>query len=201
MSTFRQRLVMKSDQVKHVIEEISELYEKYGSADYIGEPVSQIEHMSQCAQLAIRAGEDDEMILAAFFHDIGHICESHDKAENMGGFGKMRHEQVGAAFLRGKGFPERVAALVENHVQAKRYLTYVSPGYYKALSEASKATLTFQGGVMSEVEAKEFEASPYFEDSIRLRHWDELAKETGIELIEFEMIQTLMQRTLSQTAE
>ena len=34
------------------VDEIMRLYIKYGSEDYIGEPVSQIEHMCQCAQLA-----------------------------------------------------------------------------------------------------------------------------------------------------
>ena len=42
--------------VEKIVDEIFELYERYGCADYIGEPVSQIEHMSQAAQLAKREG-------------------------------------------------------------------------------------------------------------------------------------------------
>ena len=34
------------------VEKVFALYEKYGDADYIGEPVSQMEHMSQAAALA-----------------------------------------------------------------------------------------------------------------------------------------------------
>lgn len=170
-----------------VVGEVFDLYTKFGDADYIGEPVSQIEHMSQSAQLAINEGYDDEVILAAFFHDIGHICVMND-AGSMGGYGKKSHERIGADYLRGCGFPERVAKLVENHVQAKRYLTFKYPDYYHQLSEASRKTLEYQGGVMSAVEAGTFEADPLFETSIRMRHWDELAKETNVPVIDLSVL-------------
>lgn len=63
----------------------------------------------------------------------------------MGEFGVKRHEQLGADFLRSLGFSEKIAQLVENHVQAKRYLTFRYPDYYTKLSEASKQTLIYQG--------------------------------------------------------
>ncbi len=165
------------------IKEVFGLYEKYGNADYIGEPVSQLEHMSQSAQLAIDEGFDDEVVLASFFHDIGHICVMSDEENKMGGFGVRSHERIGADYLRDKGFPEKVAKLVEHHVQAKRYLTFKYPDYFKQLSEASKKTLEFQGGVMSEQEASAFEHDPLFEISIRMRKWDEMAKETNIPIL------------------
>lgn len=173
-----------------VVDEVFSLYEKFGDADYIGEPVSQIEHMSQSAQLAIDQGYDDEVILAAFFHDIGHICVMNNEKESlsMGGYGMKSHERIGADYLRSCGFPERVAKLVENHVQAKRYLTYKYPDYYQQLSEASKKTLEYQGGVMSETEAKNFETDPLFEISILMRKWDELAKEISIPVIDLEVL-------------
>ncbi|MEK1909415.1 MAG: HD domain-containing protein, partial [Pseudomonas chlororaphis] len=121
------------------IAEVFGLYERFGDSDYIGEPVSQIEHMSQAAQLAMAEGFDDEVVLAAFFHDIGHICGQ--DAENMGGFGVVGHERLGADYLRRAGFSERLARLVEYHVQAKRYLTCKEPGYYERLSQASRRTL------------------------------------------------------------
>lgn len=166
-----------------IVDEVFSLYEKYGAADYIGEPVSQLEHMSQSAQLAMDEGYDDEVVLASFFHDIGHICVMSHEENNMGGFGVKSHEKIGADFLREKGFPERVAKLVENHVQAKRYLTFKYPDYLKQLSEASKKTLEFQGGVMSEKEAVAFEHDPLFEMSILMRKWDELAKETNLPIV------------------
>jgi 2-amino-1-hydroxyethylphosphonate dioxygenase (glycine-forming) len=179
-----------------VINEIFSLYEKFGNEDYIGEPVSQIEHMSQSAQLAIEGGYDDEVVLAAFFHDIGHICVMKGEENNMGGFGAKSHEKIGADFLREKGFPERVAKLVENHVQAKRYLTYKFPAYYNNLSEASKKTLEFQGGVMKPEEAEVFEKDPLFDASIQMRKWDELAKEMHVPIINLEDLKSRAKKVL-----
>src|ERR1700741_4954809 len=89
-----------------IVDEVFALYEKHGAEDYIGEPVSQIEHMSQAASLAEEEGYEDEVILAAFFHDIGHLCESDGATESMDGFGTVDHEKLGADYLRKKGFSD-----------------------------------------------------------------------------------------------
>lgn len=156
------------------------LYDKYGNEDYIGEPVSQLEHMYQSASCAQSGGYDESVILAAFFHDIGHLASHLKKTDSMNGFGVKRHEQIGAEFLRELGFPEKITLLVENHVQAKRYLTFKSPDYYELLSEASRQTLIFQGGPMNEREAEDFENHELFELSLEMRKWDEEAKEENI---------------------
>ncbi|WP_223518204.1 phosphonate degradation HD-domain oxygenase [Pseudomonas sp. GL-B-19] len=171
---------------EQVIAEVFGLYERFGASDYIGEPVSQIEHMSQSAQRAMAEGFDDEVVLAAFFHDIGHICS--ESAENMDGFGVVSHERLGADYLRRAGFSERMARLVEYHVQAKRYLTLKEPGYYQRLSEASRRTLEYQGGVMMPAEAEAFEQDPLCEVSLRMRQWDELAKEMHVPLIDLDIL-------------
>lgn len=160
-----------------IVNEVFALYEKHGGEDYIGEPVSQLEHMSQAAALAAEEGFEDEVVLAAFFHDIGHLCVSSDVAESMDGYGNVDHERLGADYLRERGFSERLAALVESHVTAKRYLTYKFPEYYNQLSEASKATLEFQGGRMIADEAAAFERNPDADLFVRLRYWDDRAKE------------------------
>jgi len=182
--------------IESTVNSIFGLYQTFGDADYIGEPVSQIEHMSQSAQLAIAEGHDDEVILAAFFHDLGHICVMNNEANSMGGYGVKRHEQVGADFLRDQGFPERIAKLVENHVQAKRYLTFKDADYYNQLSEASKQTLKHQGGVMTEEEASAFEEDELFEVSIRMRRWDELAKEMHVPVIDLDEMKDRARRIL-----
>ncbi len=180
-----------------VVEEVFSLYNQYGSADYIGEPVSQLEHMSQSAELALREGADDEVILAAFFHDIGHLCVARTPENDMAGLGTVRHEKIGADFLRQKGFPEKVARLVENHVQAKRYLTYRYPQYYNSLSSASKLTLEHQGGRMEENEAVAFEADSLFEASIQIRKWDEQAKRIHIPIMDVTILKKKATKLLS----
>ena len=176
---------------EEVVDEVFALYEKHGDEDYIGEPVSQLEHMSQAAMLAEDEGYDDEVILAAFFHDIGHLCAEDAKTESMDGFGNVDHEKLGADYLRERGFSERLATLVESHVIAKRYLTYKYPEYYNKLSEASRATLEFQGGRMTEQEAAEFERHPDAELFIKLRHWDDQAKEMNVPVQGLEHLRSL----------
>ena len=163
-------------QIEQNVEEILSLYKNFGGEDYIGEPVSQIEHMCQCAQFAEKEGHDDEVILAAFFHDIGHLFEHILPVDKMDNFGIADHEKIGADYLLGKGFSNKIADLVMSHVAAKRYLTFKYPEYYQRLSEASKKTLVFQGGVMTADEAENFESDEYFDLYILLRSWDEQAK-------------------------
>lgn len=180
---------------EQAIAEVFGLYEQHGAADYIGEPVSQIEHMSQAAQLAMAEGFDDEVVLAAFFHDIGHLCGQ--GGENMGGYGVVSHERLGADYLRRAGFSERMAKLVEYHVQAKRYLTFSQPDYCARLSEASRRTLGYQGGVMTAEEARAFEQDPLCEVSLRLRDWDEQAKQMHVPVLDLGVLKFKARRLLT----
>jgi phosphonate degradation associated HDIG domain protein len=167
---------MEIKQIETIANEIFDLYDKHGAEEYAGEKVSQLEHMSQAAQLAMDEGYDDEVILAAFLHDVGHLLPIHDESESMNGYGMMDHEKVGAEYLRRVGFSERLCKLIASHVNAKRYLTFKDPEYYNQLSEASKKTLEYQGGRMKEAEAMQFEADPLFDLYIKMRRWDEAAK-------------------------
>jgi|GEM_PF-75386 len=187
---------MTSDMTDTHIENILTLYKTYGGENYIGENVSQVEHMCQCAQLAEAEGYDDEVILAAFFHDIGHLCEHIMEVQYMDDYGVADHERIGAAYLLGKGFSGRIAQLVASHVAAKRYLTFKYPEYLRSLSKASLETLQFQGGVMSAEEAADFEADPLFDLYIALRKWDEQAKVENIPLPAFETYAVRMRNHL-----
>lgn len=168
---------MEKEKAAAIADDIFMLYEKFGEADYIGEPVSQLEHMCQAAQLAEEEGYDDEVILAAFFHDIGHLAEFVMPVQQMDGAGVADHEKIGADFLRAKGFSEKICRLVQSHVEAKRYLTHKFPDYYQKLSPASKITLSHQGGVMDEEQATQFESDELHPLYIKLRYWDDKAKE------------------------
>jgi 2-amino-1-hydroxyethylphosphonate dioxygenase (glycine-forming) len=151
--------------------------EENGSEDYIGEAVSQITHALQAAYFAEHKGYPIEMITAAFFHDIGHMLQG---TEQMGVYGVKNHEKLAAVYLRDLKFPEYVIDVVENHVNAKRYLVSKTEGYYEKLSDASKNTLKFQGGPMNQEELEEFEKRTNFKDFIKMRELDELAKETEL---------------------
>lgn len=158
--------------------------------DYIGEPISQLGHALQCAHWANKQGADDEVILAALFHDVGHLIDA--SAPQMEGLGVINHEGLGRAFLEEHGCSERVGKLVEAHVQAKRYLCFKNPKYYARLSEASKGTLAWQGGPMSETEAAGFEANSDFKTILAIRSWDELAKDPELEVAPLDAYRPLL---------
>ncbi len=159
---------------------ITTLFATSGHDAYFGEPVTQLEHALQSAQLAEEAGADRETVIAAFLHDIGHLLPPEASHGYMDGYGTIDHEQLGADYLRTYGFSEKIAQLIENHVNAKRYLVAKQPDYLANLSEASLKTLEFQGGPMSPNEATAFEAHPYFHEILYMRRWDEQAKIPGL---------------------
>jgi phosphonate degradation associated HDIG domain protein len=167
---------MDKQTAQQVTNEIMGYYQNHGGEEYAGEKVTQLEHMVQAAELAEQQGFDEEVVLAAFLHDIGHICNPGHGDNEMDGFGIKDHEEIGADFLKRKGFSKKIVRLVESHVEAKRYLTLKDPAYYDQLSDASKKTLEYQGGQMSEEEANAFEQYPLFDLIIKMRKWDEQAK-------------------------
>ena len=108
----------------------------------------------------------------------------------------VSHERLGADYLRRAGFSERLAKLVEYHVQAKRYLTFSQPDYYARLSQASRRTLGYQGGVMSAEEARAFEQDSLYAVSLRMRHWDEQAKQTQVPVLDLEVLKAKARQVL-----
>lgn len=159
-----------------IAEEIVQLLLSKGGSEYIGEPVTKLEHMVQSAEIAEEKSYSEDLILAALLHDIGHVCEPLTSENDMEGLGLLDHEYLGAQFLKERGFSEKIIQAVENHVPAKRYLCYKYPSYLSQLSEASLQTLKLQGGVMTYHEAIRFEQNPFFEDIIAIRKIDEQAK-------------------------
>lgn len=177
---------------------IFDLFQLHGNEDYIGEPVSQLEHMLQAGALAVRDGQPEAVILAAFFHDLGHLLAFEGVVDHMDGFGVVSHEKLGADLLRDAGFSEIVASLVESHVEAKRYLTFKHPDYFARLSEASRATLEHQGGRMTQEEAFAFEQDPLFHLKIKLRFWDDEAKSTQPASVSLSYFRELADKHLHQ---
>jgi phosphonate degradation associated HDIG domain protein len=188
---------MTKENIHQRVADIFALYEKHGAEEYYGEDVSQLEHMCQSGELARQGGYDDEVILAAFFHDIGYLIHSENK-ETMGGYGRVNHEKEAGAFIRKMGFSDKVASLAEQHVNAKRYLTYADAEYYNRLSEASKTTLKHQGGPMTADEAAAFKSDPLFELYITMRRWDEEAKITDQALPDLAFYKDIAEKHLLQ---
>ena len=146
---------------------------------YIGEKVTISEHMIQTAMLAEKNNSSNNLICASLLHDYGHfILENPNNLISIGKDGK--HEDVGYEFLK-KYFVKDVLGPIKYHVKAKRYLAR-DKKYYQLLSEASKVSLKLQGGIMNNKEAIEFESNNFFENSIKLRKFDEHAKKVDIKI-------------------
>lgn len=183
---------------EQVSDEILFLFEKYGDEDYDGEPVSQTSHMIQCAMQALNENAGTELVIGAFLHDIGHLLRHQQKTEAMGSYGVINHEGIGADYLRDKGFSERVCAVVEKHVDAKRYLVATNPEYKAKLSLASLQTLQWQGGAMNEREEAAFEKHPFFKDILRVRLWDEKAKDSDAVMLPLSHFMNVIQEYLNE---
>lgn len=159
----------------HTLDDLLGLLWEHGSAWYGQERVSQIQHALQCAWLAEQAGAGDALITAALFHDIAHL--THHLGEDCALRGvDDRHEHAGAQILT-RWFAPEVTAPVALHVDAKRYLCAMEPEYAEGLSAASLTSLQLQGGIFDPEEAHFFIRIAHAEDAVRLRRWDDAAKD------------------------
>jgi len=73
-------------------------------------------------------------------------------------------------------FPDAMIEPIKMHVDAKRCLCALDPGYFSTLSPASVHSLELQGGIFNEKQVAEFEQRPHAQAALRLRRWDDLAK-------------------------
>jgi phosphonate degradation associated HDIG domain protein len=163
--------------------DIEHLFELKGGRMYAGEPVTQLEHALQCAQLAEQEGAPASLIVAALLHDLGHMLNDQGDTPTLRGIDD-KHQYVALPFLRGL-FDDEVLEPIRLHVDAKRYLCVRGDGetsgaaYWAALSEDSKRSLELQGGVFSSAEAEAFIARPHAAAGVRVRLWDDRAKIAG----------------------
>ena len=164
------------------ISSIKQLFENYGDVTY-GEKMTILSHSVQSAIIAKSRELSGKLVVAAFLHDVGHMLPIlNDAEEDMGGFGAIHHEISGAVYLSNIGFDESITVPIKNHVISKRYLCTVNDQYHSELSEASKKTMEYQGGLLNKDEVTEFEKEPYFLESIELRLIDDEAKEEDFEV-------------------
>jgi phosphonate degradation associated HDIG domain protein len=154
---------------------IIELFRANGNSQYGHEAVTQLQHGLQTALMAEQQGASSELIAAALLHDVGHLL--HDLPDDAPDQGiDDRHEVLGERWLE-KHFGKGVVEPVRLHVDAKRYLCAVEPEYFSLLSPPSVQSLHLQGGPMNEQEVASFRACQFHAEAVRLRRWDDLAKD------------------------
>ncbi len=112
---------------------IFQLLDSRGTGRYGLSAVTQKEHALQSADLATKRGLGEALVIAALFHDLGHLLVGDDVNLAQQGVDDL-HEETSANALA-KLFGNDVAEPVRLHVAAKRYLCAVNPAYYDKLSE------------------------------------------------------------------
>ena len=157
------------------VSDIRSLFEQYGGIAYSGEPVTQLQHALQSGALAEEAGANDELVVAAFLHDLGHLLNLQGATPTERGIDDL-HQYFALPFLRAV-LPDAVLEPIRLHVDAKRCLCAIDDAYFDQLSADSVRSLQLQGGIFSRDEAEAFLEKPYAQDALRLRKWDDRAKE------------------------
>jgi gamma-butyrobetaine dioxygenase len=154
---------------------------------YGGEPVSELAHSLQCAELAAAAGADEDLVLACLLHDVGRFAVDQSEVRDRPlitdptrggvpiGDRARGHHDVGAELIEPYVSP-RVSWLVRMHADAKRYLCTVEPEYRARLTATSIYTLELQGGLMSAEEVRAVGPHAWLADAVALRRWDDGAK-------------------------
>jgi phosphonate degradation associated HDIG domain protein len=153
--------------------DIEMLFARHGAEQYSGEPVTQLEHALQTAHFAEQSDAGDALVTACLLHDLGHLLNHQGETPTLRGIDDT-HQYFALPFLRGL-FPDPVL-----DVDAKRYLCQVDADYYAKLSADSKRSLALQGGVFDGAGAAAFIALPGARDAVRLRQWDDRAKQADL---------------------
>lgn len=157
------------------IDDIERLFQNKGHEQYSGESVTQLQHALQTAFLGEQEGASQEMITAAFLHDLGHLLHELGDTPSMHGVDDVHQYRV-IPFVRHL-FPASIIDAIQRHVDAKRYLCAVRPDYYQDLSQDSKRSLILQGGIFTQAQSETFIAEPGAANAVRVRLWDDLAKQ------------------------
>jgi len=145
-----------------------------GGLLYNSEAVTQLQHSLQTAHYAVQGGANEPLILAALLHNISHLLAPASKIAIQRGQ-ELPHETISAQFLSTFYGPPVVEPVLL-HVLAKRYLAR-DPDYIRSLSPDSQRSLSRQGGPMHAAAANIFRAKPFANEALRLRRWNDLARD------------------------
>ena len=156
---------------------------------YIGEKLTMSDHMIQTAMLAEKNKCTNDLICSSLLHDYGHFVLE-DPNQLVSDHIDGNHETIGANYLK-KYFSNEIIEPILLHVDAKKYLAR-NKKYFDDLSEASKTSLKLQGGIMNDNEAKQFEQNKNYENAIKLRRFDEGAKQKNIKIKKIEDYRELL---------
>jgi predicted HD phosphohydrolase len=149
------------------VDEICALLDRYSRVEtpLAGDiPAVLVTHGVQCAEiLAAEQPADLELQVAGLLHDVGLLLAPGDE---------LGHPRNGAAYVRDL-LGDRVAKLIELHVDGQRYLEATEDGY--TVAPPPTASFAEQPARMTDEEMRAFLAEPLCEAVLRLRRADDRA--------------------------
>ena len=164
-------------------EQVTGNFDKASKTCYGESAVTELEHALQCAELADHADADDELVFAAMLHDVGRYAvpqelvfdtlQDVEIADNALGHGE-RGAQLMANML-----PARSLFCIRYHAESKLYLCQKNPNYRAKLAGASVKTLAVQSTNYDQARLDELSGHRWWQDAIRVRVWDDSAKDKG----------------------
>ena len=167
------------DEVGHLLRSLRGVWDE--------DAVDELDHALQAAARARDDGADDELVLAAALHDLAHSPQFGDIAPRL-------HDHVAREWLTPR-FGARVGWLAGAHVAAKCYLVATDPGYATTLSDVSVDSLHHQGGAHVD---PVFVAHPWWPDALRLRRYDDAAKDPRGAAASVDDVLAVAERVLAQ---
>ena len=169
-----------------VIEEVGALLESLRGV-WDEDAVDELDHALQAAARAVDDGADDELVLATALHDLGH-------SPLFGGDWLHHHDTAARDWLTPR-FGERVGWLAGAHVAAKRYLALTDAEYAATLSDTSVDSLRHQGGPVVD---PSYADHPWWPDALRLRRYDDAAKDPDGAGMPIDEVLAVAERVLGQ---
>ena len=179
---------------RNIVAFLGDIFDRRGGEEYLGEPVTMAQHMLQGATFAEQGGLDEEIIVGALLHDVGHFTSEFGTYHPTDT--KDRHHENAGAEVLAPFFPSVITDCVKYHVAAKRYLCATKPDYFARLSAASVHTLELQGGPMSAEEVTAFESNPNLKKIIQVRYLDEAGKVADMETPDYWHFAPMVQRVV-----
>lgn len=170
-------------QKNHILDQVEELYEKYGETNYmLNEKVTQKSHVLQAAFLALVADAPEDVIISLLLHDIGQIASPKFRG-NVNAL-HQNHDDIGAEWLKARDIQPFIRDFVRYHTMAKVFICADDNNYLTSLSPASKESYFIQKAKLESPAYAKNAAyiinHPRLDDIKMARIFDDLAKLTQL---------------------
>ena len=178
----------------YVINYIINLYKNHGNTFY-DKNITQTQHAFSTMNEAIQNVQPQYFQLASFLHNIGLLIINQSNNNHHLVEKNLHNQLISYNFLK-QYFPDKITKPILNHVIAKRYLCSQFKPYYDKLSQKSKNTFKIQGGFLTNHSIKKFEKNKYFNDTIKLRKYNDLSKQNNHKniILDFQYIEKLLHK-------